>query len=136
MRISTPKQLQAYGAQLSSDHPKLLLSWPLGAGKTTFAKGYAAGLSVDTSQVQSPTYTYINIYDNQLLHIDLYRVTSSEQLHELGILDLIDQYPYILIERPKFAELYADRSRSVIDIQKLPDNLRELSISPYWPTSM
>ncbi len=76
----------------------------LGTGKTTFAKGFAEGLGISPEQVQSPTYTYINVYDNKLLHIDLYRLENFDDLVEKGILDQIENYDYILIERPKWIE--------------------------------
>ncbi|MDR2540501.1 MAG: tRNA (adenosine(37)-N6)-threonylcarbamoyltransferase complex ATPase subunit type 1 TsaE [Candidatus Peribacteria bacterium] len=56
---------------------------------------------MNPEQVQSPTYTYLNIYDNKLLHLDMYRLESFEQLIEKGILDQMNEYNYILIEWPK-----------------------------------
>jgi tRNA threonylcarbamoyladenosine biosynthesis protein TsaE len=59
----------------------------LGAGKTQFAKGIAAGLEVDPgTPVTSPTYTILNIYQGRipLYHFDLYRLHGSEEIEELG----------------------------------------------------
>ena len=59
----------------------VLLSGELGAGKTTLAKGLAAGLGVDDSYVvTSPTFTLLNIYPGRLdfFHADLYRLGSGE----------------------------------------------------------
>jgi tRNA threonylcarbamoyladenosine biosynthesis protein TsaE len=59
----------------------------LGAGKTQFAKGIAAGLEVDPqTPVTSPTYTILNIYQGRipLYHFDLYRLHGPEEVAELG----------------------------------------------------
>ena len=59
----------------------------LGAGKTQFAKGIAAGLGVDPgTPVTSPTYTILNIYQGRLplYHFDLYRLHGPEEIEELG----------------------------------------------------
>jgi tRNA threonylcarbamoyladenosine biosynthesis protein TsaE len=59
----------------------------LGAGKTQFAKGIAAGLEVDPgTPVTSPTYNILNIYQGRLplYHFDLYRLHGFEEIAELG----------------------------------------------------
>lgn len=59
----------------------------LGAGKTQFTKGIAAGLGVDPgTPVTSPTYTILNIYQGRLplYHFDLYRLEGGEEVEELG----------------------------------------------------
>jgi len=54
----------------------ILLSGNLGAGKTVFAKGIAAGLGIDPADVTSPSFTLINVHTGRLklYHIDLYRL--------------------------------------------------------------
>lgn len=56
-----------------------LLKGELGAGKTIFAKGLAAGLGIDPSDVTSPTFTLINVHEGRLrlYHIDLYRLEAG-----------------------------------------------------------
>ncbi|MSR67435.1 tRNA (adenosine(37)-N6)-threonylcarbamoyltransferase complex ATPase subunit type 1 TsaE [Candidatus Peribacteria bacterium] len=54
----------------------ILLTGELGAGKTTFAQGFAEGLGL-TDRVQSPTYALENQYE-RLTHIDLYRLSSEQ----------------------------------------------------------
>lgn len=65
----------------------IALTGELGAGKTQFAKGIAAGLQVDPgTPVTSPTYTILNIYQGRLplYHFDLYRLHGPEEIAELG----------------------------------------------------
>jgi len=59
----------------------------LGAGKTIFAKGIAAGLRIkDVHQVCSPSYTLVNIYQAKytIFHIDLYRLGKNSEIMDLG----------------------------------------------------
>ena len=72
----------------------------LGAGKTVFAKGIAAGLGLkDVRQVCSPTFTLINVYQARvpILHLDLYRLGGAAEIRDLGIEDSIGE-GVILIE--------------------------------------
>jgi tRNA threonylcarbamoyladenosine biosynthesis protein TsaE len=72
----------------------VLLSGGLGAGKTVFAKGLAAGLGVkDTTRVCSPSYTLINIYKGRfpIFHIDLYRLHTDSEIQDLGWEDYLGE---------------------------------------------
>ncbi len=65
----------------------VLLTGELGAGKTIFAKGLAAGLGFrETRLVCSPTYTLLNIYQGRfpIYHFDLYRVDGEADVRDLG----------------------------------------------------
>jgi tRNA threonylcarbamoyladenosine biosynthesis protein TsaE len=57
----------------------LLLSGPLGAGKTIFVKGIALALGIDPEEVTSPSFTLVNPHSGrlQLYHIDLYRLDEG-----------------------------------------------------------
>ena len=56
-----------------------LLNGQLGAGKTLFAKGIAAGLGIDPDEVSSPSFTLVNLYEGRLrlYHLDLYRLPEG-----------------------------------------------------------
>ena len=67
------------GARLAGGET-LLLSGPLGAGKTVFVKGLATGLGLDPAEVSSPSFTLVNRYNEgrlRLYHIDLYRLDEG-----------------------------------------------------------
>jgi tRNA threonylcarbamoyladenosine biosynthesis protein TsaE len=60
----------------------------LAAGKTTFIKGLVAGaLDIDPANVQSPTFTYLHIYEasnKQVYHFDLYRLIDVDEFIGMG----------------------------------------------------
>lgn len=68
-----------------------LLSGELGAGKTVFAKGLAAGLGIEPAEVTSPTFTLINAHEGRLrfYHVDLYRLEPSAH-RNLGLEEIFD----------------------------------------------
>ena len=79
----------------------LALVGELGAGKTQFAKGIAAGLQVDAgTPVTSPTYNLLNIYQGRLplYHFDLYRLHGFEEVEELGFEEYFDGAGVCVVE--------------------------------------
>lgn len=68
----------------------VLLSGPLGAGKTALVRGLAEALGCDATAVTSPTFTIVQEYAGRptLQHIDLYRLSPPE-VDELGLDDLM-----------------------------------------------
>ena len=59
----------------------------LAAGKTTFIKGLVSGASqIDPSAIQSPTFTFLNIYEGQktVYHFDLYRLRDIDEFLSMG----------------------------------------------------
>ena len=70
----------------------LCLTGDLGAGKTLFTKGVAAGLGVK-EDVTSPSFTLMNLYDGRLpvAHFDLYRLDDGGDLDEIGFYEYADE---------------------------------------------
>src|SRR5215216_5174799 len=88
---------QRIGEQLNS-RAVFLLNGDLGAGKTVFAKGLAEGLDIDSTEVTSPSFTLINVYDGRLrlYHIDLYRLDQGV-CTELGLEEILDEERAVII---------------------------------------
>jgi tRNA threonylcarbamoyladenosine biosynthesis protein TsaE len=81
----------------------LLLSGALGAGKTVFTKGLAAGLGLDPAEVSSPSFTLVNRHaEGRLLlyHIDLYRLAEgASSAHAVDLDELLaDERAVVVIE--------------------------------------
>jgi tRNA threonylcarbamoyladenosine biosynthesis protein TsaE len=83
----------------------VLLSGPLGAGKTRFVKGVASGFGIDPSRVQSPTFVLaqeLPLRDNRVLvHVDCYRVASEAELESAGLLDWLAPGALVVAEWPE-----------------------------------
>lgn len=87
------------GAQLRGGEI-LLLDGPLGAGKTIFVKGLAAGLDVDADEVTSPSFTLVNPYDGRLplFHLDLYRLDDgASAAHAVDLDELITSEQAVIV---------------------------------------
>jgi tRNA threonylcarbamoyladenosine biosynthesis protein TsaE len=91
----------------------LALVGDLGAGKTHFTKGLAAGLGIDEKTVTSPTFVLMNLLRGRLplAHFDLYRLDSVD-LPSLGFQDVREE-GVVVVE-------WADK----VDAQELGDHVR------------
>jgi tRNA threonylcarbamoyladenosine biosynthesis protein TsaE len=114
MRVQTKaeQETEDFGARVARARPGpstalavLYLGGQLGAGKTTFARGFARALGV-TGLVRSPTYTLLELYPAgalTLVHLDLYRVRSPAELDSLGLREWAAPGHLWLIEWPERA---------------------------------
>ena len=78
----------------------------LGAGKSTFARYFIQYLLPNVTEVPSPTFTIMQQYEYgtcEILHVDCYRLNSSSDTRDLGLLELIP-YSISLIEWPERIE--------------------------------
>ncbi len=119
-----------YAAQLRAGDV-LALTGDLGAGKTHFVKGLAAGLDVP-GDVTSPTFTLIHEYLGgrlPLFHFDLYRLESEEELLRIGFDEYLDAPGVVALEwADKFPALLPAHARR-LHFQHREDGTREVEQS-------
>lgn len=102
----------------------------LGAGKTTFTRGLAAGLGLP-DEVSSPTFALVNEYRNEkitLYHFDMYRIMNAEALETTGFYDYISEDSVIVCE---WSENIADCLPDgvvTITIERLGENERRITV--------
>lgn len=105
----------------------VLLNGQLGAGKTAFVRGLAAGLGCDAGEVSSPTFTIVQEYDGpvRLQHVDLYRLTPVE-VDDLGLEELAEG-SVMAVEWPDRWQR-APSGAIVVTIQVVGDVSRRIAI--------
>lgn len=86
----------------------LLLSGPVGAGKTHFARHLIQSLLSEAEDVPSPTFTLVQTYETvagPLWHADLYRITSTHEIEELGLAEAFENHICIVEWPDRLGEL-------------------------------
>jgi tRNA threonylcarbamoyladenosine biosynthesis protein TsaE len=91
----------------------LLFHGELGAGKTTFIKGFASAVLGSLEiEVTSPTFTYLNIYTQpkrlrHVYHFDLYRLPNAEEFLNMGFDEMLEAGGFCCVEwAERIAELH------------------------------
>ena len=120
MQITTHSadETQALGQKLASRlAPGDVIAYfgDLGAGKTAFTRGLAQGLGI-TDPVTSPTYNIVNEYLSgrlPLFHFDMYRLSSSDELFDIGWEDYLSRGGVCAVE---WSENVADALQDVIRV--------------------
>jgi tRNA threonylcarbamoyladenosine biosynthesis protein TsaE len=124
---ATQRSAGLFAASIAREGLLVVLSGPLGAGKTLFAKGVAEGLGVAPETVTSPTFGICSEYaladGRRLAHLDCYRLESAIELENAGFLDLLVAGTIILIE-------WGERFRDALPADRLEVEIDRLEGSP------
>lgn len=102
VETSAPEQTQAIAAAVAGTvraGDVLVLAGDLGAGKTTFTKGFGAALGV-TDPITSPTFTLAREYVGRLTlhHLDVYRLEQLDEVMDLALPELLESGGVVVIE--------------------------------------
>ena len=129
----SPEQTELLGKKLAELlRPGDVIAYygDLGAGKTAFTRGLAAGLGIREA-VTSPTYTIVNEYLSgrmPLFHFDMYRLSSDEELFDIGWEDYLQRGGVCAVE---WSENVDDALESPIcvRIERTGDDSRKITIT-------
>lgn len=101
----------------------------LGAGKTAFVRGMARGMGLD-AHVSSPTFTIVNEYlgPKPLFHFDMYRLSSSDELFDIGWEDYLARNGVCAVEWSENVADAFEGDEIRVTIEKLSDDERKISI--------
>ena len=108
----------------------ILLSGPLGAGKTTFIKGIAEELQINRDDVKSPSFTIANEYPGRipLFHLDLYRIDDVSELYQIGWDDFLRRDGVVVVEWGEKAQAYIPAKRIQVMIEIISETDRNLIV--------
>ena len=144
VRSESESQTLAVAASLAS-HLKggdlVALEGPLGSGKTCFVRGLAIGLGIDPALVSSPTFVIRHEYGrgseataSTLVHIDAYRLASSDELETIGWSELLeDQTAVVAVEWPSRIAASLPANRIDVTLKHVNEHTRQITvIGPAW----
>ena len=104
----------------------------LGAGKTTITRGISEGMGLG-DEVTSPTFALVNEYRKKdcpisLIHFDMYRITSGQDLETTGFFDYMDDDAVLAVEWSENIDEDLPEDCIKITINRLSDDEREIVI--------
>jgi tRNA threonylcarbamoyladenosine biosynthesis protein TsaE len=134
-KTQSAKETQQLGYELGQKIKKgglVLLFGGLGSGKTTFVQGLARGLGIK-QRVNSPTFIVARRYDlagRFFYHVDLYRLTSLEDVRGIGLEEMWIGRNVVVIEWPELVEQIVPKHVKV-RFAILGENEREITIKNF-----
>lgn len=119
--------------RLSQKKNIILLKGDLGAGKTTFVKEFIQFMGGNKNQVDSPTFSLLNIYlvnEKNIYHFDLYRIGTPREIEDIGFMEYIDFGNLCFVEWPEKITEFLPQDRIIhVDILLNLKKCREYTIS-------
>jgi tRNA threonylcarbamoyladenosine biosynthesis protein TsaE len=101
--LAETERLGRFLGEIAKPGDVIILNGPLGAGKTTITQFIGAGLKVPKEcYITSPTFSLMHEYPGRLTiyHMDLYRLSSEEEIEDLGFIEYIYGNGLTIIEWP------------------------------------
>lgn len=136
----TPEDLKKLAREIADNlkpNDVLALYGDLGSGKTTFTRYLVESLGI-SARVQSPTFVIARKYNgsgkyiNTVNHIDLYRISSKEEIKDLGLEETIKEPNSItVIEWPEIAEKYLPENAVKMHFEYFEETKRKIIIEEF-----
>ncbi len=137
MILVSPEDTLALAARLGTElavGDVLLLEGPIGSGKTHFARSLIQSLMQVPEDVPSPTFTLVQAYDTaagEIWHCDLYRISSVDEVEELGLIDAFDG-AICLVEWPDKLGPLAPQSALTMTFETDPNETETRHLTLTW----
>lgn len=133
MILDTPEASLAFGAALAErarPGDLIALIGPLGAGKTSIARGLLAAMGLE-EEAPSPSFAIVQPYAPPdvafpVLHIDLYRIEDASELDELGLDDAREE-SLLIVEWPELGAVDRWPEALVLTLAVQDDGARGLT---------
>ena len=129
---NSENETEKIGEAFAKDLPRgsvVAMYGDLGAGKTAFVRGMARGLGLDC-RVSSPTFTIVNEYlgPRELIHFDMYRLHSSDELFDVGWEDYLNRDAICAVEWSENVNDAFFGDEICVTIEKTGDTSRKITI--------
>lgn len=99
----------------------------LGAGKTTFTRGLAAGMGIK-ELVTSPTFALVHDYEGKLIHFDMYRIMDENELETTGFYDYPQDECVFAIEWSENIEAALPPQTMFLTLERTGDESRHITL--------
>ncbi len=115
----------------------IILDGELGAGKTTFTRGFVEHFNINPDYVSSPTFTLINVYqgkDVYIYHVDFYRILEGNDVFFDELMEMQDKGITLIEWGRKFIEEieeYTEGDIYILEIKRLGESEREFVFEKY-----
>lgn len=135
MKTDSPAATRNLGERLAKQlraGDVLLLLGDLGAGKSELTRGIARGLGV-TSPVASPSFTILNVYEEgciPLYHFDWYRLSSVQELYEMGMEEYLGGDGVAVVEWPSQCPEAIPEKHLQVSITPISETERSIVLTP------
>jgi len=103
----------------------------LGCGKTTITRGISLGMGLG-DEVSSPTFALVNEYRGRalsLIHFDMYRILSPEDLETTGFYDYMSDDAVLAIEWSENIASELPEGAITIALERLDDSTRKITVN-------